>query len=221
VKLGRGISKIDWLQPAVISLLLANLVPVFGVLLFHWEIFPLMFLFWSENVIIGLVNVLKMLTANPESPISWAAKLFFIPFFSLHYGLFTFVHGIFVIAFFGGAKGRSMGFPDLGTFWNIMMENRLGGAVLGLAISRGISFAMNYLGKGEYTRAHLQQLMAQPYGRIVVMHLTILGGGFLMLALHSPVAGLLLLVLLKTALDLHGHFAERREFAESAGAEIS
>jgi hypothetical protein len=50
---------------------------------------------------------------------------------------------------------------------------------------------------------------------IVVMHLTILGGGFLMLALRSPVWGLLLLVALKTALDLRGHFAERKKFAET------
>jgi hypothetical protein len=211
-------SKTDWLQPSVIALLLANFVPVFGVLLFHWEIFPLMFLFWSENVIIGLFNVLKMLAANPESPISWAGKLFIVPFFCVHYGMFTFVHGIFVIALFGGGMGRRAGFPGPETFWQIMMENRLGWAVLGLVISRGISFATNYLGKGEYTRANLQQLMAQPYGRIIVMHFTILGGGFLMLALHSPVAGLLLLVALKTMLDLRGHFAERKKFAEAAGA---
>jgi hypothetical protein len=220
VKVFPAISKADWFQPSVIALLLANLVPVFGVLLFHWEIFPLMFLFWSENVIIGLVNVLKMLTANPESPLSWAGKFFIIPFFCFHYGMFTFVHGVFVISLFGGAMGRSAGFPGWKTFWHIMMENHLGGAVLGLAVSRGVSFATNYLGKGEYTRASLQQLMAQPYGRIVVMHLAILGGGFLMMALHSPVAGLLLLVLLKTMLDLRGHIAERKKFSETPGATI-
>src|SRR5690348_15210944 len=45
---------IDWRQPSVIALVLANLVPVFGVLALHWEVFPLMFLFWSENVIVGV-----------------------------------------------------------------------------------------------------------------------------------------------------------------------
>jgi hypothetical protein len=221
VKFFGSASKNDWLQPSVISLLLANLVPVFGVLFFQWEIFPLMFLFWSENVIIGLFNVLKMLTANPDSPISWAGKLFIVPFFCVHYGMFTFIHGIFVIVLFGSGTGRAVDFPELKTFWHIMMQNRLGGAVLGLAVSRGISFATNYLGKGEYQRVSLQQLMAQPYGRIIVMHLTVLGGGFLLLALHSPVGGLLLLVALKMALDLRGHFAERKKFAERAKEGIS
>jgi len=203
----------DWRRPSVIALLLANLVPVFGVLCLHWEVFPLMFLFWSENVIVGVFNVLKMLTANPESPLSWAGKLFIIPFFCVHYGMFTFVHGIFVVTLFGGGMQHGMGFPTPETFWHVMQEYHLGWAVLGLAISRGISFATNYIGNGEYRRASLPVLMQQPYGRIVVLHIAILGGGFLMLALHSPVVGLLLLVALKIALDLGGHLTERKKFA--------
>jgi len=203
----------DWLRPSVIALGLANLVPAAGVLLLGWQIFPLMFLFWSENVIIGVFNVLKMLAANPESPSSWAGKLFIIPFFCVHYGMFTFIHGVFVIGLFGGGFKPGAGFPSLEAFWRIAQENYLGWAILGLAISRGISFVTNYLGGGEYQRASLPQLMQQPYGRIVVLHLSILFGGFLMLALHSPVWGLLLLVMLKIVLDLRGHIAERRKFA--------
>ena len=211
-------SDADWLRPSVIALLLANLVPVAGVFLLGWQIFPLMFLFWSENVIIGAINVLKMLTADPESPLSWAGKLFVIPFFCVHYGMFTFIHGVFVIGLFGGGLKPGAGFPTPATFWRIAQENYLGWAILGLAISRGVSFATNYLGNGEYRQANLQQLMQQPYGRIVVLHLAILFGGFLMLALHSPVWGLLLLIALKMALDLRGHFAERKKFADAVKA---
>jgi len=178
-----------------------------------------MFLFWSENVIIGVINVLKMLTANPESPVSWAGKLFLIPFFCVHYGMFTFIHGVFVIALFGGGLRHGAGFPTPETFWQIAHENYLGWAILGLAVSRGISFVTNYLLNGEYKRASLQQLMQQPYGRIVVLHIAILGGGFLMLALHSPELGLLLLVALKIAFDLRGHFAERKKFAGNPASE--
>lgn len=211
-------SATDWLRPSVIALLLANLVPVFGVLFFRWEVFPLMFLFWSENVIVGAFNVLKMLFADPESPVEWIGKVFTIPFFCIHYGMFTFIHGIFVIALFGGGLRHGAGFPGPETFWRIVLENHLGWAILCLAASRAISFGTNYLGSGEYKRASLQQLMQQPYGRIVVLHLTILFGGFLMMALHSPVWGLFLLVMLKIVLDLRGHFAERRKFTEAVKA---
>jgi hypothetical protein len=205
---------IEWRQPSVIALVLANLVPVFGVLVWHWEVFPLMFLFWSENLIVGAFNVLKMLTANPSSPISWIGKIFIIPFFCIHYGMFTFVHGMLVVSIFGGHLKNSPGLFNFGPFWQVMRENDLGWAVLGLAVSRGVSFFANYIGKGEYQRASLNQLMSQPYGRIFVMHFTVLIGGVMTMALHSPVAGLILLVVLKTAFDLNSHVGERKKFAE-------
>jgi len=211
---------IDWRQPSVIALILANLVPVFGVLFLHWEVFPLMFLFWSENLIIGAFNVLKMLTANPSSPISWIGKAFVIPFFCFHYGMFTFVHGMLVVGMFGGGHLKGMhGLFNFAPFWQVMQENDLGWAVLGLAVSRGVSFFANYIGKGEYQRASLNQLMGQPYGRIMVMHIALLIGGFMMMALHSPVAGLILLVVLKTVFDLNSHVGERKKFAEASPAD--
>lgn len=210
---------INWRQPSVIALILANLVPVFGVLFLHWEVFPLMFLFWSENLIVGAFNVLKMLTANPSSPISWIGKAFIIPFFCFHYGMFTFVHGMLVIGIFGGHMKSTHGLFDFTPFWQAMRENDLGWAILGLTVSRAVSFFTNYIGKGEYKRASLNQLMNQPYGRIMVMHFTILIGGFMMMALHSPIAGLILLVVLKTVFDLNSHVGERKKFADAPPAD--
>jgi hypothetical protein len=212
-------STADWRRPSVIALLLANLAPVAGVFIFHWEVFPLMFLFWSENVIVGIFNVLRMIFA-----------MFFrervlpaIPFFCVHYGMFTFVHGFFIMEIFGGGVKQFENFfnpLDPGTywqiFWQIMRENHLGWAVLGLAVSRGISFVTNYVGQGEYRRITAMQLMWQPYGRIVVLHIALLGGGILIKAGHSPVAGLLLLIALKIFLDLAGHLRERRKFAAAS-----
>ena len=203
----------DWMRPSVIALLLANLVPILGVLVFGWEVFPLVFLFWTENVIVGVFNALKMLLANPQAPVEWAVKVFMIPFFCFHYGMFTFVHGIFVVALFGGGMKRGAGFPNFETFRHAAQEYHLGWAILGLAASHGVSFVSNYLLGGEYKRTSLPGLMQQPYGRIVVLHIAILGGGFLMAALGSPVWGLLLLVGLKILLDLRGHLKERKKFS--------
>jgi hypothetical protein len=50
--------------------------------------------------------------------------------------------------------------------------------------------------------------MAEPYTRIVVMHLTVMAGGFLTLVLRTPQAALLLLIVLKTAADLRAHLRE-------------
>ena len=111
------------------------------------------------------------------------------------------------------------GLFNFAPFWQVMQENDLGWAVLGLAVSRGVSFFTNYIGKGEYKRASLNQLMGQPYGRIMVMHFALLIGGFMMMALHSPVAGLILLVVLKTVFDLNSHVGERKKFADASPAD--
>jgi hypothetical protein len=46
--------------------------------------------------------------------------------------------------------------------------------------------------------------------------LVIIGGGFLVLALGSPMVGLVLLVVLKLAIDVKAHLKERRKFASAS-----
>jgi len=56
----------------------------------------------------------------------------------------------------------------------------------------------------------------QPYARVVVLHITILAGGFAFMALHAPAAALVVLVALKTAMDLRTHLSERRKLGQPA-----
>jgi hypothetical protein len=50
--------------------------------------------------------------------------------------------------------------------------------------------------------------MLQPYGRVVIMHITVLIGGFLLMLLGSPVIGLILLLFLKTFIDITTHLGQ-------------
>ena len=199
------------MTPSQVALVLANAVPLVGVLLLGWTVFPLLLLYWLENVVVGAFNVLKMLLAKPAEPVYWAGKLFLIPFFIVHFGGFTFVHGVLVVAFFG-PKGIQP-FDLLTAVPAAIRANQLGWGVLSLIASHGFSFYWNYVKNGEYQRASLQALMGQPYGRVIVLHLTVLFGGWIVMLLGSPVGALLVLVALKTAADWRGHRAERRKFA--------
>ena len=110
----------------------------------------------------------------------------------------------------------SSDFPTPATVWWVLTEH---GAVLmagALVLSHGFSFAWNYLGRGEYRRATLEALMHQPYARVIVLHITIIAGGFIILALGSPVMGLALLVALKSGVDVKAHLKERRKFASES-----
>jgi len=55
--------------------------------------------------------------------------------------------------------------------------------------------------------------MMAPYGRIVVLHVAILIGGFGAMALGEPLVVLLALVLLKTFMDYKLHLKEHQTYA--------
>lgn len=208
------------MSPAVIALVLANLIPLYGVLALDWEVFPIMLLFWLENLIIGGFNVLRMLGSEPQEPAKWLGKLFLVPFFCFHYGMFTMVHGVFVLGFFGGAFRKGASFPEWSDVTRLITEQQLWYAVAALLASHAFSFGYNYLWRGEFRTSSLQGLMQQPYGRVVVLHLAILGGGFLIMALKSPTAGLVLLVVLKIILDVRSHRKEHRGVAPNPAPDL-
>lgn len=195
-------------------------MPLVGVLFLHWTVFSVLLLYWCENVIVGVFNVLRMLTADPGSGPVWLGKGCFIPFFCFHYGMFTFIHGQFVIALFGDAAMRH-GLFTPGALLVAVSHARIWPGVIILLPSHGFSFIHNYLMGGEYQRASIQLLMAQPYARVMILHFTILVGGFLVQLAGAPVIAVVLLVVLKTAIDLRAHLAERDKLAaalENGGA---
>jgi hypothetical protein len=244
---------------SALVLILANLVPLGGVVFAHWSAFYLVWLFWFENVIIGGFNVLKMLTVGLfGNPIPEAAKTalaeaarrargdwgpaprpgrgetplcgttgrvaglggmaFMAAFFTVHYGGFSFVHGVFVVALLGKGSAMREGMSPAGfSLWDIYVHNPLvaiseglGLAMLVLVFSHAFSFVANFLVKREYARTGVDRLMGGPYARVVILHVAIILGAFFALALGSPVVLLVLLVLLKIGLDLVLHLKERQ-----------
>jgi len=199
-------------------------VPLFGAFFLGWEAFDIVLLYWAENLAVGFYNILKIAFVKVSHPIEHLGKLFLIPFFAVHYGGFTAVHGFFVLMLF--KKGEAP-FPA-GDTWpcffvflqmlvNVIkqaysvMSTPMRYALAGLFLSHGVSFVYNYLLKGEYARTNPQKLMSSPYARVVVMHLAIIIGAFVSMALGSPVAVLAVLVVLKTALDVKLHLKEHRK----------
>lgn len=189
--------------PSLAALAAANLWPLLGVLFFGWTVFSVVLLFWLENVIVGLFNLARMWMAQGGSR-KPGGKFFIMPFFAVHYGMFTLVHGLFVLAMFGGGMGDG----GLGAVAQAVADAHVGAAALALAASHGVSFVVNYLGAGEFRTTTLDTLMAQPYGRVVVLHVVIIFGGFVIMAIGQPMIPLALLVILKIGLDVAAHVKE-------------
>ncbi len=194
---------------SVRALIAVNAVPIVGVLFLGWDLGVIMLLYWLENGIIGFFNVMKMLAVDSKGlpATQHVAKLFMIPFFCLHYFMFWSGHGELVWHLFAEHLPRvseKSVFPELlvsGLIW----------AVLPLFGSHLWSYINNYLAEEEYRRFKLETLMFQPYVRVVILHIVVLIGGFLSLAIGAPLIALLCLVGLKTFVDIQSHkFVHRK-----------
>ena len=201
---------------AALFLIAVNTIPLFGVLFFGWSLFSIMFLYWLENGIIGFFNLFKIALARASGPSGFTVngrpvspynKEIRIIFFIFHYGLFWAVHGVLVFVFFGMSS-------DL--FGGVGLRG-VAIAAAALFLSHGVSFFVNFLGKEEYLTVSPDQQMTEPYSRVVVLHVTILVGGFFADSLGAPLGALVLLILLKTVIDLLAHLREHRKAEMRSG----
>lgn len=184
---------------STLALVVANLVPLAGAVLGLWTVGDLLLLYWAENVVVGLFQLLRMGSVMVLRGLH--ALMGVMVFFALHYGFFTFVHGMFVTSIFAPpeAQGMAAAAALLLSFDGLLF------GLLALTASHGVSFVVNFLGAGEWRMAEATTLMKEPYARVVVLHLTILGGGWAVMALGEPLAALVVLVLVKIAVDLDAH----------------
>lgn len=205
----------SWNGPrtAVVGLVVANLVPLVGVIGFGWDLHSLLVVYWLESAVIGTAYVAKIrrtegeddpdelpgvkLNDKPLNSFVDKSNGKIAAYFASHYGGFWAIHGIFVFIF-------PFVFPEM----NMASPTVIGMAFVGLAVYHVVSYRINYIGQREYERNGPVTLMIEPYRRVLVLHVTIILGAFAIAGLGVPVAALVVMVLAKTLLDLRGHLRE-------------
>ncbi|MBU1202592.1 hypothetical protein KKH39_00900 [Patescibacteria group bacterium] len=206
--------------PTVLSLFLVNLIPIFGVLFFGWDIFTILILYWLESTVVGFFNVLKMqhikdigLTKkNRQSKtdkISEPTKIFFIVFFIIHYSMFMFGHLFFIVTFFKPDLPKTT-YTDVAFITVFSYLKTLFISLSFLFLSHAISYIYNFIKKQEYLKTTINKQMFAPYKRIVTMHLTIIFGGFFATALGFGMSAVIILVFLKIVMDFSAHITEHK-----------
>jgi Family of unknown function (DUF6498) len=205
-----------------------NLIPLVGVLFLGWDLLSLLVLYWIESGIIGLFNVLKIrrieqaqrsgqsqVSEPPTRKRALSAGTPVAPFFVLHYGLFWVVHGIFVLLIptFAAEGGDLLPGLDYAGFSlpGVLL------AAVGLGARHAASYWYEFLGRREYLRRSADAQMMAPYARLMVLHFTILFGGFVVAILGSPVGLLALMVLVKILAELLFQQLEARRAAPDDG----
>lgn len=179
---------------------IGNLVPLYGVLVWKWSLFDIFYLYWAENVFIGVFTIIRMLLAGAAW--GWAitlGSLFYIGFFTVHYGMFTFGHGMIMFEiFYDGTQEISEEFLLAYAFTK---EEVFLYALSGLMV--GVFMQTLKAIREDREKARTPHgIMFRPYGRILVLHTTIILGGLLAESLGAPIWALVFLIALKILYDL-------------------
>ena len=198
-------------------------LPTIGIVFWGWDWRSVIILYWLENVTVGVITVIRMarttvVQAPGASALTFngsarpAARGGLIMFFCAHYGLFTLVHGVFVAiivsgVFRGFGASGAIGAAGSGA---APAEIDIAGILLIWGVSSAVQIVTSFFTPQKNELPPVSKLFTAPYGRIFVLHLTILGGAWLISALGWPPAAALLLVALHFVLDLREMLGARR-----------
>ena len=177
----------------IIGVLAYLLIPIVGLLFLGWRWQEIMFLYWLENISVGAVNIVKMVRA-PRSDAE-VSKNFFIPFFMMHYGAFTFGHGILLMVVttlpFAGPR-VSINFSSILWPWVVVLVAKVMASIFGKAPNKTAG-----------------QLLFAPYARIVPLHASLLLG--MKIAMEDGISSAFayLLVLIHALIDLTSLLVQR------------
>jgi hypothetical protein len=199
-------AKVELGSVSSVALIVANLIPLGGVVFLSWTVGDVLLLFWAESAVIGIYNLARMWVIG-----RWRV-LFYGPFFLGHYGGFMVVHLLFIYGLMIPGGDASVSVSRVLDDFLVLYP-----ALIALFISHGVSFYLNFLGRKEYETTSLQEQMSEPYKRIIVMHLTIIFGGFLVMMLDNKLPALVLMIVLKVGVDLRAHLGERHPEGKPEG----
>lgn len=200
----------DWQSDRSLwTLVVVNVAVISIGLLQGWSLQDMMLIYWCQSIIIGFSYIVRILClkdfctegflvddepveATPKTKRETAA------FMTFHFGIFNVVHLVFLVQAFGA-------------------EFHAGVVVCALGFAANHLYSLRYnLEVDRRGKPNIGNLMVMPYLRVFPMHLTIIGGGFLLDKFgEGGAAGpiLLLFLVLKTLADIGTHLAEHRKLA--------
>src|ERR1700674_772186 len=218
------------LHPSTLVLLAANLLPLVGVLAWHWDAFLLLMLYWTETAVVGVWTMARIgvspagamgpLYVNGKPTSSRAALVVFL---IVHSTIFMAIHFVFLWALFSADwAGRVHGVGDFVD--RIVVDSGMWAPLGALFIGRGVVFLFDVLRPDllqSLVRTLFRRTVRLPapappgdpgtvligfYGRIMMMQVAIILGAVLSFALGT-IAPLVLLIAIKTVVDVGIHVA--------------
>ena len=167
------------------------------------------FAYFLETIIIGLIHILKMLIVikygnKPAAIASPQLKgLGLILFFVFHYGLFVAVQSMFAFSFFENSVPEIKNGFDLITNYSVLLNMPGMPAVLGSLIITNLTyFYTNFWANRKYLEYDTESLFFKPYVRIFVQQFVVILAGFFFIISSEAMWAALLLILFRLPVDL-------------------
>lgn len=203
-------SRVDFTKISTLSLIFSNLLVIFFAVVDNLSANDILWIYWSQSVIIGIFNFIKMITlknfstegfkrGNKQMLPTRATAVSSAILFLFHYGFFHVIYAVF-----------------LGAFSTISHTSTSDSDSKFIFISAAIFFVsyliefINTNKEDELDLPNIGRIMFAPYARIIPMHLTIIFGGFIAAAgsffsANTNLAVITLFVGIKTVVDLITH----------------
>lgn len=200
------------------AVVLGNLMPVLGVMFLGWDGAQILILYWFENIIVGVLTVPRIMSARGSSMIDASratsgrssGPVGLGCFFMVHYGIFCIGHGIFAAVLAGKMARAARTSGETGVWEGTLGQSAFWWTVLAIAVLHLILHVRDWWLAAAWRTASPTMEMFRPYGRIFVLHLTVLGGAWMMAEFNAPASAVLLLCFGKMALELIGLFLSGR-----------
>lgn len=183
----------------------ANAIPLLGVLLAGWDAFTVLMLFWLESAVIG-IWVCVAVAISRQGPLEIQGMkgppvqpgIGTALFILAHAGIFMLVHMFFLMGFNDIEGGGPDGFFNpVATIGNQLIGHGLWLPLAGLFVLRGLITVSDHVADRR-----LEPIVIGFYVRIILMQLAILFGGFFVILIGGTVAPLILLIILRVAIDV-------------------
>lgn len=192
-------------DPSLWGVIFGNLVSMVLAMTQGWPLAQIMWIYWGQSVMIGVINVIRMLSLTEftikgmtmnDAPVpeTEAGKRSVATFFALHYGIFHLAYFVFLW------QEQPLNALKMNEALLMML------AFSAFVGSHSFSYMHNLKADFRQKKPNLGTLMFYPYLRIIPMHLAIIFGGAV------AGVGMPLFMGLKTLADAGTHMIEHYLF---------
>jgi len=204
----------------LISILIANLLPVLGVLFWDWDAFAIVLLYWIESMFVGFFLILKMSIGktNMYAFDNIFFKLFQIPLLIICFFIYSIIVGYLIHALFNpdishlviaNASETEKGifqFFIIFRFILSMIPTKLFVPVSVMFICQSVLFFYRNFYRPEDRSIDFEGIGNRLYGVSIITYAGIVLGCYVAMLMNSSAWILVMLILIKTCSDIKAYF---------------